>query len=159
MFKKRTHRGRRRRRGRSARTRRLRRRRRCDRAEAAAGDKPYIALVSKGFQHQFWQAVKQGAEQAAEEYERQVTFEGPTTEADVDQQIQMLQTALDKKPGRPRLRRARQPGRGPADGAGEGRRTSRSSRSTPASTATSRSRRPPPTTSPPRPRPPSTWPS
>jgi ribose transport system substrate-binding protein len=62
------------------------------------GDKPYIALVSKGFQHQFWQAVKTGAEQAAEEYGVEITFEGPDTESDVDQQIQMLQTALDKAP-------------------------------------------------------------
>jgi ribose transport system substrate-binding protein len=62
------------------------------------GDKPYIALVSKGFQHQFWQAVKAGAEQAAEEFDVEITFEGPDTEADVDQQIQMLQTALDKSP-------------------------------------------------------------
>ena len=62
------------------------------------GSKPYIALVSKGFQHQFWQAVKTGAEQAAEEFDVEITFEGPDTEADVDQQIQMLQTALDKNP-------------------------------------------------------------
>lgn len=62
------------------------------------GDTPYIALVSKGFQHQFWQAVKTGAEQAAEEYGVEITFEGPDTESDVDQQIQMLQTALDKAP-------------------------------------------------------------
>jgi ribose transport system substrate-binding protein len=61
-------------------------------------EKPYIALISKGFQHQFWQAVKAGAEQAAEEFDVEVTFEGPDTEADVDQQIQMLQTALDKSP-------------------------------------------------------------
>ncbi|MFF2370279.1 ABC transporter substrate-binding protein [Agromyces sp. NPDC058110] len=64
----------------------------------ASGDKPYVALVSKGFQHQFWQAVKAGAEQAAEEFDVEITFEGPDTEADVDQQIQMLQTALDKNP-------------------------------------------------------------
>lgn len=64
----------------------------------ADGDKPYIALVSKGFQHQFWQAVKSGAEQAAEEFGVEITFEGPDTEADVDQQIQQLQTALDKSP-------------------------------------------------------------
>ena len=63
-----------------------------------SGDKPYIAIVSKGFQHQFWQAVKQGAEEAAEEFDVEITFEGPDTEADVDQQIQMLQTALDKGP-------------------------------------------------------------
>ncbi len=66
--------------------------------DAAGGDTPYVALVSKGFQHQFWQAVKSGAEQAAEEYGVEITFEGPDTEADVDQQIQMLQTALDKSP-------------------------------------------------------------
>lgn len=62
------------------------------------GEKPYIAIVSKGFQHQFWQAVKLGAEQAAEEFDVEITFEGPDTESDVDQQIQMLQTALDKSP-------------------------------------------------------------
>ncbi len=65
---------------------------------AADGEKPYVALISKGFQHQFWQAVKSGAEQAAEEFDVEITFEGPDTEADVDQQIQMLQTALDKSP-------------------------------------------------------------
>lgn len=63
-----------------------------------SGDKPYIAIVSKGFQHQFWQAVKTGADQAAEELGVTVTFEGPDSEADVDQQIQQLQTALDKNP-------------------------------------------------------------
>ncbi|MEZ3159559.1 ABC transporter substrate-binding protein [Microbacterium sp. BWT-B31] len=66
--------------------------------DAGADAKPYVALISKGFQHQFWQAVKAGAEQAAEEFDVEVTFEGPDTEADVDQQIQMLQTALDKSP-------------------------------------------------------------
>lgn len=66
--------------------------------DGGSGDKPYIAIISKGFQHQFWQAVKAGAEQAAEEFNVEITFEGPDTEADVDQQIQMLQTALDKQP-------------------------------------------------------------
>lgn len=66
--------------------------------EGGDGEKPYIAIVSKGFQHQFWQAVKLGAEQAAEEFDVEITFEGPDTESDVDQQIQMLQTALDKSP-------------------------------------------------------------
>jgi ribose transport system substrate-binding protein len=31
----------------------------------ASAQEVYIPLVSKGFQHQFWQAVKQGADQAA----------------------------------------------------------------------------------------------
>jgi ribose transport system substrate-binding protein len=58
----------------------------------------YIPLVSKGFQHQFWQAVKSGAEQAAKDYKVKVTFEGPETEAMVDKQIDMLSAALAKKP-------------------------------------------------------------
>lgn len=65
---------------------------------AARADEPYIALVSKGFQHQFWQAVKQGAENAGKEYHARVTFEGPETEAMVDKQIDMLSAALAKKP-------------------------------------------------------------
>lgn len=58
----------------------------------------YIPIVSKGFQHQFWQAVKAGAEQAGKEFNVKITFEGPETESQVDKQIEMLQAALDKKP-------------------------------------------------------------
>src|SRR5699024_7973966 len=57
-----------------------------------------IAIVSKGFQHQFWQAVQQGADEAAAELGVSITFEGPDDESQVDQQIQMLQTALDRGP-------------------------------------------------------------
>lgn len=65
---------------------------------AAAQDKPYIALVSKGFQHQFWQAVKAGADKAAADLDVTVTFEGPDSETQVDRQIDMLAAALAKKP-------------------------------------------------------------
>lgn len=65
---------------------------------AIAQDKMYIPLISKGFQHQFWQAVKAGADKAAAEFNVEVTFEGPETEAQVDKQIEMLTTALSKKP-------------------------------------------------------------
>src|SRR3989442_3997095 len=65
---------------------------------AQAATKPYIPLISKGFQHQFWQAVKQGAEQAAKDFNVTITFEGPESESQVDKQIEMLQAALDKKP-------------------------------------------------------------
>jgi ribose transport system substrate-binding protein len=60
----------------------------------ASAQEIYIPLISKGFQHQFWQAVKQGADQAAKDYKVKVTFEGPETE----QQIDMLSAALAKKP-------------------------------------------------------------
>ncbi|GAB3254843.1 ABC transporter substrate-binding protein [Arthrobacter pigmenti] len=65
---------------------------------AEGGDKPYIAIVSKGFQHQFWQAVKDGAEKAAKEYNVRITFQGPDTESNVAQQIEMLTSALNKNP-------------------------------------------------------------
>jgi ribose transport system substrate-binding protein len=72
-------------------------------APAAAGGKTvgpdtYIPIISKGFQHQFWQSVKAGAEKAAKDYNVKITFEGPQTEAMVDKQVEMLQTALDKHP-------------------------------------------------------------
>ncbi len=57
-----------------------------------------IALISKGFQHQFWQAVKAGADKAAAEFGANVTFEGPETETQVDRQMDMLAAALSRKP-------------------------------------------------------------
>ncbi|MCI0518704.1 MAG: ABC transporter substrate-binding protein [Chloroflexi bacterium] len=60
--------------------------------------KPYIPVISKGFQHQFWQAVKLGSEKAAADYNVDITFEGPESESQVDKQLEMVQTALDKKP-------------------------------------------------------------
>ena len=61
-------------------------------------DDIYIPMISKGFQHQFWQAVKAGAEQAAKDLNVKITFEGPETEQMVDKQIDMLSAALAKKP-------------------------------------------------------------
>jgi ribose transport system substrate-binding protein len=58
----------------------------------------YIPVISKGFQHQFWQAVKLGAEKAAKELKVRITFEGPENESQVDKQLEMLQAALAKKP-------------------------------------------------------------
>ena len=58
--------------------------------------KPYIPVISKGFQHQFWQAVKLGSEKAAKEFDVDITFEGPETESQVDKQMEMFQTALTR---------------------------------------------------------------
>lgn len=67
-------------------------------SSAFAADKVYIPVISKGFQHQFWQAVKAGVDQAAKEFDVEVTFEGPDNETMVDRQIDMLSAALAKKP-------------------------------------------------------------
>lgn len=70
-------------------------------ADKKADNQPeeiYIPVISKGFQHQFWQAVKSGAENAAKDYGVKITFEGPETEAMVDKQIEMIEVALSKNP-------------------------------------------------------------
>ena len=67
-------------------------------APASAQDTVYVPMISKGFQHQFWQAVKAGADKAAEEFGVEVTFEGPDNEGQVDRQIDMLAAALAKEP-------------------------------------------------------------
>ena len=46
----------------------------------------YIPVISKGFQHQFWQTVMAGAEDAAEEFGVDMVFEGPTSEAAIQEQ-------------------------------------------------------------------------
>lgn len=71
--------------------------------ESAGGDsggdgEMYIAMVSKGFQHQFWQAVKKGAEERAEELGVKITFEGPAAETEIAQQLEMLNAAIAKDP-------------------------------------------------------------
>lgn len=63
-----------------------------------AQDKMLVPLISKGFQHQFWQAVKAGADKAGEELGVEVTFEGPDNETQVDKQLDMLSAALANKP-------------------------------------------------------------
>jgi ribose transport system substrate-binding protein len=67
-------------------------------SQGASGEAPYIAIVSKGSQHQFWQAVQKGATDEAAKLGATITYEGPASESEVDKQLTMLQTALDKKP-------------------------------------------------------------
>ncbi len=68
-----------------------------DTSQPDAG-KPYIAVISKGFQHKFWQTVLAGAEAAAEEYGVEMTFDGPPSESDISIQVDMVNAALAKNP-------------------------------------------------------------
>ena len=61
-------------------------------------DQPYFPIIAKGFSHQFWQAVKSGAESAATANGVTITFEGPNTEAEIDKQTDILNAAIAKKP-------------------------------------------------------------
>ncbi len=58
----------------------------------------YFPIIAKGFSHQFWQAVKLGAENAAKANNVTITFEAPSTEAEIDKQTDMLNAAIAKKP-------------------------------------------------------------
>lgn len=65
---------------------------------SALAEGEYIALISKGFQHQFWQTVLAGANQAAADYKVTVTFDGPPSESDIAIQIDQLNAVLAKNP-------------------------------------------------------------
>ena len=58
----------------------------------------YIPVMGKGFQHAFWQAVAQGAEQAAEELGVEIYFNGPASETNIDEQVNMVRTELAHDP-------------------------------------------------------------
>lgn len=69
-------------------------------AEAPAADTGSMSfeIVSKGLQHQYWQAVLQGVNNKAEELGVAVNFVGPDSESNIDQQVQQLQSALNANP-------------------------------------------------------------
>lgn len=69
----------------------------CDSGSGDGGDEnKTLAVVAKGESHAFWQAVKSGAEDAAEKYGYTITFRGPASESakDLPSQMEMVQTAL-----------------------------------------------------------------
>ena len=57
-----------------------------------------IELISKGETHQFWQAVKKGAEDQAAKMNATIHFQGPATETMIDKQLEMLDGAIALKP-------------------------------------------------------------
>lgn len=66
--------------------------------ESTSNEGMMVYLVSKGFQHQYWQAVWQGAQEKAKELGVEVQMQGPDTESDIAQQVQMLNTAIQLQP-------------------------------------------------------------
>ncbi|CUX36001.1 substrate-binding domain-containing protein [Clostridium sp. C105KSO13] len=57
-----------------------------------------IEIVSKGFQHQYWQSVLKGSTQKADELGVKINFVGPNSESDIADQVQMLQSAINAQP-------------------------------------------------------------
>src|SRR5712671_4766011 len=67
-------------------------------SSAAAHANWHIPIISKGWQHQFWVAVRQGAQDEATKEGVTINFIGPDNESQVDVQISLLQQELAKKP-------------------------------------------------------------
>ena len=68
-------------------------------APVTAADKTLkIYLISKGETHQFWQAVKLGAETQAKKMNAEIVFQGPAAETMIDKQLEMLDAAIAVKP-------------------------------------------------------------
>ena len=67
-------------------------------AGAVAEEKMYIPVMAKGFQHQFWQTVYAGAQAAADEYNVEIYFDGPASETNIDEQVEMLKSEMAKNP-------------------------------------------------------------
>lgn len=63
-------------------------------AETASLEGGFIPVLPLGVAHQFWQAVKLGAEDAAAKYGVEIVFDGPQEETMVDKQVDILRTNL-----------------------------------------------------------------
>ena len=63
-----------------------------------AQEKMYISVISKGEQHAFWQAVRKGAQDAADKYDVDMFYYGPPSEADIQLQVEALKAEMAKGP-------------------------------------------------------------
>lgn len=57
-----------------------------------------LPVVSKGFQHEFWQTVKMGTEAAAKEMGDKTSYVGPADETQIAEQIQLVENVMAQKP-------------------------------------------------------------
>lgn len=64
----------------------------------AGAEGEYISVISKGEQHAFWQAVRQGCDDAAEAYGVEMYYYGPPTESDIVLQVEALKGEMAKNP-------------------------------------------------------------
>lgn len=57
-----------------------------------------LPVVSKGYQHEFWQTVKMGTEAAAKELGDKTSYVGPADETQIAEQIQLVENTMAQKP-------------------------------------------------------------
>jgi ribose transport system substrate-binding protein len=66
--------------------------------QKAAPNQVYIPVIVKIIRYPFWDLVKSGAERAAADYGIEITFEGIGPELQVEEQVNLLRTALARNP-------------------------------------------------------------
>ena len=66
--------------------------------EAATEGALHFEIVSKGLQHEYWQAVMKGVDNKATELGATYNFVGPATENDIQPQVDMLKSAVEAGP-------------------------------------------------------------
>lgn len=69
-----------------------------DAQNASPNDNLDIEVIAKGFTQQYWTAVQNGAQDAADEFGATMNFVGPANETAVQEQTQMLSNAVNKNP-------------------------------------------------------------
>lgn len=57
-----------------------------------------VEIIAKGFQHDFWKAVKKGADEAGKDLGVRINFVGPEGEGAIAAQVEMINNAINKKP-------------------------------------------------------------
>lgn len=57
-----------------------------------------VEIIAKGFQHDFWKAVKKGADEAGKKHGVKINFVGPEGEGAIAAQVEMINNAINKKP-------------------------------------------------------------
>ena len=67
-------------------------------ASGTSGGKQKVEVIAKGFQHDFWRAVESGAMKAGTEFGVEVTFVGPASETAIAEQVEMLNSAINRRP-------------------------------------------------------------
>ena len=67
-------------------------------ATAYADDDLLISVISKGEQHAFWQTVRKGCQDAADEYGAELYYYGPPSESDIALQVEALNGEIQKQP-------------------------------------------------------------
>jgi len=65
---------------------------------AASTKKERVAIVSKGYQHEFWRTVEAGAKKASDELGIEMSFIGPEKESEIGKQVSMVENEVLKKP-------------------------------------------------------------